>query len=256
MNSREAKVALITGAANGIGRATALAFAAEGANCMLVDIEKEPLARLRDELRERKVAAQVFEADVSNEDDCRAMVQTTRLEFGRLDFAVNNAGISGGGPDRGLTADYETNVWHRVIAINLTGVFMCIKHEIPLMLAGGGGAIVNTSSIMGFLGCAGISAYSAAKHGVLGLTKTVADEYGARNIRCNAVAPGMVRTRLTSPRFDADAELMESALGAIPQARFAEPEEIAKAIVWLSGPGASYVNGTCLAVDGGYLARS
>lgn len=248
------RVALITGGANGIGLACAWAFGRAGARVAIADREEDALACAAKELASENIVNLTIPCDVSQEADCRAMVSAVEGRFGRLDHAVNAAGIAGGGPDRARTADYATETWSRVIGINLTGVFLSAKFQIPLILRSGGGAIVNISSIMGFRGGPEIPAYTAAKHGVLGLTKTIADEYGGQGLRCNAVAPGMVQTRLTA-RYDDDPTLMEQAVRAIPQGRFASPDEIAAAVIWLCGDGASFVNGTCLTVDGGQLIR-
>ncbi|MBE1204065.1 SDR family NAD(P)-dependent oxidoreductase [Aminobacter carboxidus] len=254
MAEMKGKVALVTGAANGIGRATALAFASRGASVVLADTDEAGIRALANEIVQAGGAAIAVSTNVGEAEQCRNMVEATRKRFGRLDMAFNNAGISGGGPDRADVATYDLDVWRKVMDVNLSGVFYCTKYELPLMLESGGGVIVNTSSIMGFRSSPNIAAYVAAKHGVLGLTKVVCEEYAARNIRCNAVAPGVVETPMTS-RFFENADIGRAALATIPQSRFGQPNDLAEAVVWLCSPAAAYVNGVCLPVDGGFLAR-
>lgn len=254
MTDMKGKVALVTGAANGIGRATALAFARQGASIVLADTDEAGIRARADEILQGGGQAQAIVTDVGDAGQCRHMIELTARRFGRLDMAFNNAGISGGGTDRADTADYDLDVWRKVIDVNLSGVFYCTKYELPLMVESGGGAIVNTSSIMGFRSSPNIAAYVAAKHGVLGLTKVVCEEYAARNIRCNAVAPGVVETPMTK-RFFENPDIGRAALATIPQSRFGQPNDLAEAVVWLCSPAAAYINGVCLPVDGGFLAR-
>ena len=248
-------VVWVTGGANGIGLATARAFGQRGYKVVISDLELDSLQSASDSLIAEGMTCLAIPCDVAQENDCIAAVRQIEASFGRLDCAVNNAGISGGGPHRGRTADYDVGMWHHVLNVNLTGVFFSARAQIPAVLRAGGGAIVNVSSIMGMAGTSEIPAYVAAKHGVLGLTKAIADEYGAAGLRCNALAPGMIATRLNK-RFEEDGALKEAALRRIPQGRFGRPEEIAEAIFWLCAPQASFVNGLCLTVDGGQLIRA
>ena len=246
------KVALVTGGASGIGRASALALARAGATVMIADLDHagcEQTARL---IHDAGGTAAVHGVNVVEEDSVERLVRETVNTFGRLDLAFNNAGIGGA---MGKTADYPSEDWHRVLAVNLTGVWYCMKHEIRHMLEFGGGAIVNTASIAGLIGMSGAPAYVAAKHGVIGLTKNAALEYAKQNIRVNAVCPGGVRTGMTEGADKAMPGFLDKLAKLEPMGRVAEPEEIASAVVWLLSDGASFMTGHALAVDGGYVAR-
>ncbi|AHG92594.1 short-chain dehydrogenase/reductase SDR (plasmid) [Gemmatirosa kalamazoonensis] len=253
------KVALVTGASSGIGRATALAFAKAGARVMLADVQDEAGDAAAREIaacaRLRGGDARFVHADVSSAADVRAMVAHTVETFGGLDYAFNNAGIEGA---LAPTADYPDETWQRVLAINLTGVFLCMKHEIPALRARGGGAIVNNASILGLVGFASAPAYTAAKHGVLGLTKVTAQELATEGIRVNAVCPGFIETPMVMERGVAlahdDAARREVA-GLHPMNRLGTSEEIAAAVLWLCSGAASFVTGEPLVVDGGYVTR-
>ena len=245
------KVAIITGGSSGIGRATALAFAAEGARVAVA-------ARRSGESEEtvRLIASQGGEAffvatDVTREQDVERLVGETVRRWGRLDFAFNNAGVMG--PAFVPTADYQLTDWEKVIAINLSGIFLSMKYEIPSMLKNGGGAIVNMSSVAGLMGSPTSIAYHASKHGVIGATKAVAMEHAARGIRVNAVCPAVIKTAMADETFPPE---MESALlAAHPVGRFGIPEEVAQTVLFLCSEKASFITGNALPVDGGYMAR-
>jgi NAD(P)-dependent dehydrogenase (short-subunit alcohol dehydrogenase family) len=248
----EGKVALVTGAAAGIGRATAIAFGREGARVSVSDVNDaggEETARL---IRESGREAIYVRADVSKEAEVEALISRIVEAFDRLDFAFNNAGIEGHSDS---TIECTEENWDRVIDINLKGVWLCMKYEIQQMLMQGGGAIVNCSSIAGLIGFQGIPAYTASKHGLLGLTKTAALEYATQGIRVNAVCPGVIRTAMID-RFTAGSdEAVAQLVTGEPMGRMGTPEEIAGAVLWLCSEGAGFVTGHPLVVDGGWVAR-
>ena len=253
MDEMKGKVALITGAATGIGRASAELFAREGARLLLADYDAERGEQLAAQLRAAGGEALFVKTDVAKASDCERMVQAALDRYGRLDAAFNNAGISDG-PHPPGTIDYPLELWDRIIAVNLSGVFYCLRYEVRAMLASGGGAIVNTSSLAGQIAFPGIPGYVAAKHGVVGLTKTVAVEYGAKGIRCNAVGPGFITTPMTAQVFAAQ-QFQDHVPAAVPAGRVADATEVAEAALWLCSARASYVNGAFLAVDGGFLSQ-
>ena len=220
---------------------------------VVVDVNVEGGDETVQRIKESGGEAILVHADVSSNAGNQAMVAETVERFGRLDCAFNNAGISGG-RDRNLTADYTQDDWDRVIGVNLTGVWLSMKAEIPQMLAQGGGAIVNTASIMGLIATPGSVAYMAAKHGVVGLTKAAALEYAKDNLRVNAVCPGYIDTPLLQPLF-ANEDRKEQVVSRHPVGRLGQPEEIAEAVIWLSSDAASFVTGHSMAVDGGYVAQ-
>nr|WP_194241182.1 SDR family oxidoreductase [Solimonas terrae] len=247
------KVAIITGAASGIGRAAAMRFAEEGAKLALADLDAAAGAALVAELRSCGNDVFFQRTDVADAAQCQALVDAAVTHYGRLDCAFNNAGISDGPIPPG-TIDYPLALWDRMIAVNLSGVFYGLRAQIRAMLANGGGAIVNTASIAGQIGLAGIPGYVAGKHGVVGLTKTIAVEYGAQNIRCNAVAPGFIETPMIEQVMAVPA-FRDMAASTVPAGRVGSAEEIANVVVWACSDRASYVNGAVLAADGGFLAR-
>ena len=249
MGRLDGKVALVTGAASGIGRATALAFAREGAKVVIADIAVREGPETVRMIQKAGGEAIFVKADVSQEAEVDALVKETVERYGRLDCAVNNAGIDG---DAALTADCSKQNWDRVIATNLTGVFLGMKYQIPQMLKQGGGAIVNTASTMGLVAHENIPAYVASKHGVVGLTKATALEYVRNNIRVNAICPGNTRTAVLDHVMKDMPEIYQTLMAATPIGRLAEPDEIAKAIVWLCSDAASYCTGHALVVDGCY----
>lgn len=247
------KVALITGAAKGIGRETALAFAQKGANLVISDINAEELENTQKLVKEEGTKVLSVIADVSDADDVRMLVNETINEFGKLDYAVNNAGISG---ESAATGEYSIEAWDKVIGINLRGQFLCMKYELEAMLKNGAGSIVNISSILGEVGFAEAPAYVTAKHGLVGLTKTAALEYSAKGIRVNAVSPGFIETpMLEDAGITTEEETREYITSLHPIGRLGKPREVADAIVWLASDEASFVTGHTLLVDGGYTAR-
>ncbi len=243
------KVVFVTGAASGIGRATALAFAARGSSVVAADVSEQgnrETARLIDKQGGRALP---IRCDVTRAEDVKAGLARTIEVFGRLDFAFNNAGIEPRKP--APTAEYEEEEWNRIIDTNLRGVFLCMKHEIPLILEQGGGAIVNTSSGAGIIGIKGSPAYTAAKHGVIGLTRAAALDYAAHNIRVNAVCPGYIDTPMMNRFTGGTTEGRGKVIAEEPVGRIGKPEEIAAAVVWLCSDAAAFVVGHALVVDGG-----
>src|SRR3954471_5806078 len=243
------KVAFVTGAASGIGRAAALAFAREGASVVAADVSEQDNQETARLVEERGGRALAVRCDVTRAEDVKAALAKTVEAFGRLDFAFNNAGIEPRKP--APTADYDEVEWDRIFAINLRGVFLCMKHEIPLILKQGGGAIVNTSSGAGVIGIKGSPAYTAAKHGVLGLTKAAALDYAAQNVRINAVCPGYIETPMMDRFTGGTPEGRAKVVAEEPVGRMGKPEEIAAAAVWLCSDAAAFMVGHALVIDGG-----
>jgi NAD(P)-dependent dehydrogenase (short-subunit alcohol dehydrogenase family) len=249
----DGKSALVTGGASGIGRATALAMVREGARVAIADQNEAGAVETVAMINAAGGQSIAMAVDVSDEAQIEAMVTRTVAAFGRLDCAFNNAGIASRGAGKpGLrTHEMTRQSFDRMIAVNLTGVFLCMKHEIAQMLKQGGGAIVNTASIAGLVGLPTSANYVAAKHGVVGLTKTAAMEYAQENIRVNCVNPGYIKTPMTDPVM---AERFEQLMPKVPMNRLGMPEEIAEAVVWMCSDRASFMTGASQIVDGGYYA--
>ena len=245
------KVALVTGGGSGIGRAVALVWAREGAKVVVSDISAKQGEETAEMVRAKGGQALFVETDVGNPADAKTLVERAVSHFGRLDVACNNAGI--GGPSAPV-AQYPLEGWAQVININLNGVFYGMQQQIAAMLKTGGGSIINMASILGAVGSATNSAYTAAKHGVVGLTQAAAIEYGAQGIRINAVAPGFIHTPMLTG-LEANAEAKAMLIKAHPIGRLGQPEEVAELVAWLASDRALFVTGAYLPVDGGYLAR-
>lgn len=243
------KVAIVTGASSGIGRAIALLFARNGAKVVVSDMDekggKETVSMI-----EKDGGTAIWEkADVSNPEDCEQLVENTMDRLGRLDIACNNAGIGG---EQAPMADMSIENWRHVMAVNLDSVFYGMKYQVKAMLSNGGGSIINISSILGSVGFPAAAAYTAAKHGILGLTKVAALDHSAQGIRVNAVGPGFINTPLLSA-LDDDMKNMLASLH--PIGRIGEPEEVAELVLWLASDKASFATGSYYPIDGAYLAR-
>ena len=242
------KVAFVTGAASGIGRATALAFAREGASVVVADASEPGSQETARMIKEGGGRALAVRCDVSQAEDVKAALDKTVETFGRPDYAFNNAGVE---QPVMPVADLTEEEWDRIVDIDLRGVFLCMKHEIPLMLKQGGGAIVNTSSGAGVKGIPGQAAYCAAKYGVVGLTKAAALDYAKSNIRINAVCPGIIETPMMDRFSGGTPEGRERVIAQEPVGRMGRPEEIAAAVLWLCSDATAFVVGHALVVDGG-----
>jgi NAD(P)-dependent dehydrogenase (short-subunit alcohol dehydrogenase family) len=243
------KVAIITGASAGIGRESALLFAAQGAKVTLADVNKTGLLETEKLIQKSGGECICVYVDVADQIACDNMVARTIKAFGQLDIIFNNAGIAG---DRVLLADTPNEMWDKVIAVNLTGVFNCTKSALPELVKNGSGVIINTASVDGLVGMGTISPYVAAKHGVIGLTKTTALEYSRKGIRCVAICPGYIVTEMTEIAFSAEEKAHFNAM--IPLGRGATPTEVANFVQWLASDQASYINGSVHQIDGGLLS--
>ena len=246
------KVALVTGASGGIGRAAALRFASGGATVVCSDIAEDGGHETVSLIAAGGGTASLVLADVSSESDVESLIDITMHEYGRLDIAFNNAGIGLFGK---TIVEHTEDDYDRIMGVNSTGVFLCLKYEIPAMLESGGGCIVNTASKAGLVGDAGLSVYSASKHAVIGLTKSAALEYARHGIRINAIAPGILRTPGNEDYWKKFPEAEQDWLKLVPLGRYGTPEEIAHTVAWLCSDGASYVHGHALVADGGTLAE-
>lgn len=249
MSQFEGKVVIVTGASTGIGRATALGFAAQGAAVTIADVNEAGLEEVQQLINDSGGRVLAVRTDVADYDACQTMVDRTVKAFGRLDIIFNNAGIAG---ERTLVAEMPLDAWHNVINVNLNGVFYGTKAAIPEMLKAGGGVIINTSSVDGLVGMGSLSHYCAAKHAVNGLTKSTALEYAKQNIRCVSIAPGLINTPMISKSLDPEEVEMFKAM--CPLGRGAAPEEVAELVLWLASDKASYVTGSVHQVDAGILA--
>ena len=251
MSEFEGCVSIVTGGGDGIGRAAARLFAERGARVAIFEVNAETGEESAHEIVQSGGEAIVVATDVASSEQVAAAVDQTVKHFGRLDYAYNNAGISG--PPHPI-AEMPEEQWRRALDVMLTGVYLCMKYQIPHML-GSGGAIVNCASGAGLIGFPGQAAYVASKHGVIGLTKTAALEYSSQGIRINAICPGTARTQMVQEVVEESPELQAELLRLHPIGRIAEPAEIAEAALWLCTPRSSFVTGTALVVDGGYVAQ-
>jgi NAD(P)-dependent dehydrogenase (short-subunit alcohol dehydrogenase family) len=245
-------VALVTGAASGMGLATAKAFARSGASVVLADIDLNALQVAVDEIIKNGGKAFPVKCDVSDENQVKSMIDLTLATYGRLDAAFNNAGIN---TIAIAAADVSMADYHRIISINLNGVWNCMQHELRQMIKQGSGTIVNCSSIGGMTGAQGRAPYSATKHGIVGLTQSAALDYATKGIRVNAVSPGMIETPMADVVTGGKKEMLTEMVKAVPMAKLGRAEDIADAVLWLCSDGSSYVTGEILVVDGGFLVQ-
>jgi NAD(P)-dependent dehydrogenase (short-subunit alcohol dehydrogenase family) len=241
-------VALVTGAGSGIGKSTAIRFGDQGCRVALVDRDETGLTATLELLTSKGIQAIGVRADVAVEDDVRMVVERTNRELGGLDFAFNNAGIGGVGKP---LHEHSYDEFVTTLMVNLVGVWLCMKHELEVMLPQGKGVIVNTASALGLMAFSNVGAYVASKHGVVGLTRAAAAEYAAQGIRINCVCPGHTRTPINENYWKGHPEAESFMLGQLPVGRFAGPEEIAAVVTWLCSEEASFVHGHAFAVDGG-----
>lgn len=246
------KIAFVTGAASGIGRATALAFAEAGAWVALADINEDGGQNTARMIQENGGEALFFKCDLGDSTSIPDVLSNVVKHMGPIDYAFNNAGIEG---ETGNTVECSESNWQTVINVNLRGIWLCMKNEIPQMLKKGGGAIVNTSSVAGVVGFQGIPAYVASKHGVLGLTKAAALEFATQKIRVNAICPGVIQTPMIDRFTKKDPDARTQLLAGEPMGRLGTPEEIASAVLWLCSDQSSFVTGHSLVVDGGWVAQ-
>jgi NAD(P)-dependent dehydrogenase (short-subunit alcohol dehydrogenase family) len=248
----QGKTALVTGGASGIGRAAALAFAREGAKVAVADLKAEEGAAVAAAIRADGGEAIFIRTDVTSEADVQKMIRTTVDTFGRLDSAFNNAGFNG---IAGTVASISEADWHRMMDINATSVYLCMKYEVPEMIARGGGAIVNTSSGMGLFALPKVAGYIASKHAVIGLTKSAAIDFGPQGVRVNALLPGKTLTEMTRTSYELLRLNLNDVAATLPLRRLGRPEDQAEAAVWLCSDRASFITGLSMIVDGGEAAE-
>jgi NAD(P)-dependent dehydrogenase (short-subunit alcohol dehydrogenase family) len=252
MKQFSGKVALVTGGASGLGRVSAIALGREGAKVVVSDVAVSEGEATVQMITAAGGQAIFTKADVTKSSEVEALVQATVKAFGRLDFALNNAGIDG---VRARTSNYPEDVWHQVINLNLTGVFLSLKFELPVMVEQGSGVIINMSSVAGVTGFPGHAAYTASKHGVIGLTKTAALDYAKAGIRVNAICPAYTRTPMLSRMLEQKPELESKLISRVPLQRLGTAEEIAQAVIYLFSESAAFITGHSLVMDGGIVAE-